>query len=95
MDRQDGPGPRRRGALDLVGVEAEAVLLDVDEARDRALVQEAVRGRDEAERRRDDLVAGADLQGADAHVQPGRAAGAGDAVAAPGDRGDARLESRP
>ena len=56
----------------------EAVLLDVDEPRDGALVEEAVGRGDEAERGRDDLVALADAEGADAHVQAGRPARAGD-----------------
>ena len=31
VDREHGPGLRRGGALELVRIEAEAVLLDVDE----------------------------------------------------------------
>ena len=72
----------------------ERVLLDVDEPRDGPLVEEAVRRRDEAEGRRDYLVPLADLQRSHAQVEPGRPAGAGDAFAAAGEGGDARLEPR-
>ena len=50
VDREDRPRPLRRGRLDEVRVEPEAVLLDVDEPRHGALVEEAVGRGDEAER---------------------------------------------
>ena len=83
-----------RSVLDQVRIDPEAVLLDVDEARDGALVEEAVGRGDEAERGRDDLVALADLQGAHAQVESGRAARAGDALTAARERGDPGLEPR-
>jgi hypothetical protein len=51
-------------------IEVERARIDVDEDGRRILVQNAVGGGDERERRRDDLVAGADARGADAQMQP-------------------------
>ena len=84
------PGAGRVGHE--IGVEAEGVLLDVDEARPRSLVEEAVGRGHEAERRRDDLVALADLEGSDGHVEPGRPAAAGHPEASSRNPGDRLLE---
>ena len=94
VDRQDGPGSRRRGRLDEIRVEPRRVLLDVHEPRHGALVQNAVGRGHEAERRGDDLVAVADPQGPDAQVEPGRSARAGNPLAAAGEGRDALLEPR-
>ena len=57
-----------------------------------SFVEEAVGRGHEAERRRDDLVAVADPERADHHVQTGRPAAAGHAEPAAGHLGDLRLE---
>ena len=93
VDRQDGPGPVARRVLDEVRVHAEAVVLDVHEPGDGPLVEQAVGRGDEAEGGRDDLVAVADVQGPNGHVEPGRPARAGHAVAAARELGDALLET--
>ena len=93
VDGQDRPGQGGRYARDEVGIQAEAVLLDVDKDRFRALVKEAVHGGHETERGGDDLVPGLDSQGPDGHVQSSRAARAGHAVGPLCERRDAFLET--
>ena len=93
MDRQDRARTTGCRLLDESRVDPQAVLLDVDEAGHRALVQEAVRRGDEAERRRDHLIAVADPQRAHGEVESRGAARAGNSLAATGQAGHACLES--
>ncbi len=82
------------GRLDQIGIEPEAVLLDVHEPGDGTLVEQAVGRCDEAERGGDDLVALADSERSHAHVEAGRSARAGDPVSPTGERRDRGLEPR-
>ena len=81
VDRQQSRGApadhRRRGGR----VEAQRDRVDVGEHRPRGLVDRRIGGRDERERRRDDLVAGADPRRAQRQMQPGRAGRDGAGVA--------------
>ncbi len=92
VDRQDRPGPVGHRLADEGRIDAQAVVLDIHEPRGGALVEDAVGRRDEAERRGDHLVAGADPERPDAEVQPGRAARAGDPLSSARQRRDAGLE---
>jgi hypothetical protein len=60
--RHDGASPRRNGGLDPGRVDVGRAFLDIREYGLRAEKHNHLRGRDEGERRGDDLVAGPDLQ---------------------------------
>ncbi len=96
--RRCGPGGRRRCArptADRRGgrVDVERRRVDVAEDRLGALVEQAVGGGDEAERRGQHLVAGAPAELADGEVERRRAAGDGDGVVDAEPRGEARSNS--
>jgi len=80
VDRKDGAGLRRYGRPDLRRIDVEGLRVDVHEDRRRADVADRLRGGDEGERGRDDLVAGPYPRGQEGEVQRVRAGGHGDGV---------------
>ena len=86
VNRHDRLGARSDRRLDRGRIECEVVEFDVGEDRGCARQADRVRGRSEAERRHDDLVAGADADGEEGKVQRGRARVDGDAVASVDER---------
>ena len=62
------------GILDEVRVDVRGVWLDVHEHRLRPLIEDAIAGRNEAERGRDDFVPLANAEGADEQMRAARAA---------------------
>ena len=93
VHRQDRARPRRDRGLDRGGVDVERVGVDVDEDGRPPLVQDAVGRRDEARRRGDHLVAGADARQPDREVQSGRAARDRRRVGGSGERREVALEA--
>ena len=92
MDGQDPARPGPGGARHQIRIQTEAVVLDIDEARPSAFVQEAIDRRHEAERGGDHVVAGPDPKGSHGHMETGRPAAAGDPEAAAGKRRDRIFE---
>ena len=80
VDRHDRPGAGRDGLGDRLRADAERLGLDVDKDGGRAGKRNRVGCRRERERRHDDLIAGADAQGQQRHVECGRARIDGDAL---------------
>ena len=72
MDGEDGPRPVRDLRLDLRDVEVEGLRVDVDEDRDRTLLEDRLEGPGERVRGRDDLVARPDTDGMERRVDGGR-----------------------
>ena len=95
VDRDDRLRPLGDRRLDRGRVEVVRARVDVREHRRRALVDRAVRGRDERERRRDHLVAGADARQPHRKVQAGGAARDRGAVSRADGLGEQLLEARP
>ena len=73
VDGDDRPRALRDGVGGALGVDVQRGGIDVDEDRRRAAQDERVGGRDERERRHDDLVAGADAAEQRGHLQRPRA----------------------
>lgn len=92
MHRKDCRGSGTGGCIDEFRIQAERLFLDVDKARPRTFVQDAVGRSDEAEWGRDDLVSVGDLERPDDKVQSRRPATARYTEASAGDLRDAFLE---
>jgi Fe-S-cluster containining protein len=72
VHREDGLGARRDRGLDGGGVDVQRRRVDVHQPHVRAQVAHDLGGGGEGVRGRDDLVAGADAEGFERQVQPGR-----------------------
>ena len=80
VDRDDRLRPRRDPLLDPLGVEVHRVGLDVDEDRDGPSEDDVRDRADERVRGRDHLVARADAEGSERHLEAGRGVQEGEAV---------------
>ena len=92
VDDDDGAGALGEDRLHRPHAEVPVLGLDVGEHRRGPDVHGAVGGRDERERRHDDLVAGPDAEQVQRQVQGGRARRDRDAVRGADAVGEARLE---